>query len=173
MCVCVNYGGVYYSHKVLIDSLMAVMLANEELLHTCCLALGITAATVQQEIISPAPALGSCLVPTSCGDLYSVSPCNLRQGQDLFLPSSQRGCGGVCSPFLPSKGRNGVKFLPSNWQSAVLWAGDEYKAGSTLIVQLLLSHDCVKPKTLQLLKPALPAGSGSAPAAGEGQSKDS
>lgn len=50
---------------MLIDSLMEIMLANEELLNTCCFTLGITAATIQQEIISPAPAPCFYLVITS------------------------------------------------------------------------------------------------------------
>lgn len=44
--LCVNYVGVYYSHKMLIDSLMEIMLANEKLLNTCCFSLGITEATI-------------------------------------------------------------------------------------------------------------------------------
>jgi len=63
---CVNYVGVYYCHKMLIDSLMEIMLTNEKLLNTCCFSLGITAATIQQEIISPTPALRFYLVTTSC-----------------------------------------------------------------------------------------------------------
>lgn len=62
---CVNYVGVYYGHKMLIDSLMEIMLANEKLLNTCCFSLGITAATIQQEIISPAPAPCLYLMITS------------------------------------------------------------------------------------------------------------
>lgn len=51
---------------MLIDSLMEIMLANEKLLNTRCFSLGITAATIQQEIISPAPALCSYLMIASC-----------------------------------------------------------------------------------------------------------
>lgn len=36
---------------------MEIMLANEKLLNTCCFSLGITEATIQEEIISPTPAL--------------------------------------------------------------------------------------------------------------------
>lgn len=64
--LCVNYVGVYYGHKMLIESLMEIMLANEKLLNTCCFSLGIAEATTQQEIICPIPALHFYLVITSC-----------------------------------------------------------------------------------------------------------
>lgn len=51
---------------MLIESLMEIMLANEKLLNTCCFSLGITEATIQQEIICPIPALCFYLVITSC-----------------------------------------------------------------------------------------------------------